>query len=173
MNQTKDIVSQCPVIVNSFDNVNIFIYTTDMTCTPYIEKCRVKLNISKADLARKLGIYPQAYYLKSKNDTWTVSQLKKIADIFSSSLVILFMREGRPLVEDFNGDISRYILDCEVKVFGRENLSEIARRMNVSRENIRFKMKKANVSNYDMDKFALIFDSSPVFYFVDSSGAVI
>lgn len=166
MNQTDLNIPPSPVIVNNFDNVNIFVYTYIMNCSEYIENYRKKKNISKADLARKMGIFPQAYNMKLKKDTWTVNQLKQIAEIFGATLVIQFLKDGEPLVKDFNGNISRYILDCEVKVFGKENLSEIARRMNVSRENIRIKIKKANVSNYDMDKFALIFDSSPVFYFV-------
>ena len=166
MNQTDLNIPLCPVIVNNFDNVNKNVYTYIMNCSEYIENYRKSKNISKADLARKMGIFPQAYNMKLKKDTWTVNQLKQIAGIFGARLMIQFLKDGEPLVRDFNGDISRYILDCEVKVFGKENLSEIARRMNVSRENIRIKIKKANVSNYDMDKFALIFDCVPEFYFV-------
>lgn len=166
MNQTDLNIPLCPVIVNNFDNVNKNVYTYIMNCSEYIENYRKKKNITKADLARKMGIFPQAYNMKLKKDTWTVNQLKQIAELFGARLMIQFLKDGEPLVRDFNGDISRYILDCEIKVFGSENLSEIARRMNVSRENIRIKIKKANVSNYDMDKFALIFDCVPEFYFV-------
>ena len=78
-----------------------------MNCSEYIENYRKKKNISKADLARKMGIFPQAYNMKLKKDTWTVNQLKQIAGIFGARLVIQFLKDGEPLVRDFNGDISR------------------------------------------------------------------
>ena len=77
MNQTDLNIPLCPVIVNNFDNVNKFVYTYIMNCSEYIENYRKKKNISKADLARKMGIFPQAYNMKLKKDTWTVNQLKQ------------------------------------------------------------------------------------------------
>ncbi len=51
----------------------------------------VRSNISMAELARRLGVSPQSLSAKMKRESFTVSELEKIADAVGATFVRKFV----------------------------------------------------------------------------------
>lgn len=58
-----------------------------MTCSEEIKVLCAKLNISSAEVARRLGQSPQSFNAKMHRNTFTVSDMEKIADVCNATYV--------------------------------------------------------------------------------------
>lgn len=143
-----------------------------MKAGEYIEKFRKHLGLKKCEFAERLGIYYQAYNTKVKNDTWSTGDLMHTAAVFGYRFVLFFEKDGKPIVSNFSGDVTRYIYDCEIKIFGEENIALLAQKTGKTRECLRVKLVRNDFSSKSIDEFASIFDAVPVFYFLDKNGSI-
>ena len=68
----------------------------------YIQHCCVSKEITEAELARRMGQYPQNLSNKYRRGTLKVAELEQAADALGSELQILFIdREtGKPIYKE-------------------------------------------------------------------------
>lgn len=62
-----------------------------MSISDQIKVLCVRSNISMAELARRLGLSPQSFSAKMKRESFTVTELEKIADAVGASFVRKFV----------------------------------------------------------------------------------
>ncbi len=61
-----------------------------MTISEQINVLCARLNISKAELARRLGTTPQNFNAKLKRQSFTISDLEEIADVTKVKFLRMF-----------------------------------------------------------------------------------
>lgn len=62
-----------------------------MSISDQIKVLCVRSNISMAELARRLGLSPQSLSAKMKRESFTITELEKIADAVGASFVRKFV----------------------------------------------------------------------------------
>ena len=62
-----------------------------MTISEQIKVLCVRLNISLAELARRLGKSPQSFNSKMKRESFTVEDLEKIAEVTGATFERIFI----------------------------------------------------------------------------------
>ena len=62
-----------------------------MSISDQIKVLCVRSNISMAELARRLGVSPQSFSAKMKRESFTITELEKIADAVGASFVRKFV----------------------------------------------------------------------------------
>ncbi len=62
-----------------------------MSISDQIKVLCVRSNISMAELARRLGLSPQSFSAKMKRESFTITELEKIADAVGASFVRKFV----------------------------------------------------------------------------------
>ncbi len=62
-----------------------------MSISEQIKVLCVRSNISMAELARRLGVSPQSLSAKMKRESFTISELEKIADAVGATFVRKFI----------------------------------------------------------------------------------
>ena len=62
-----------------------------MSISDQIKVLCVRSNISMAELARRLGLSPQSFSAKMKRESFTITELEKIADAVGASFIRKFV----------------------------------------------------------------------------------
>ena len=62
-----------------------------MSISDQIKVLCVRSSISMAELARRLGLSPQSFSAKMKRESFTITELEKIADAVGASFVRKFV----------------------------------------------------------------------------------
>jgi transcriptional regulator with XRE-family HTH domain len=62
-----------------------------MTISEQIKVLCVRSNISRAELARRIGMSPQSLSAKMKRETFTISELEEIADAVGAKFTRKFI----------------------------------------------------------------------------------